>query len=500
MTQILKNLSEPSEFWAYFEKISKIPRCSGNEKQIRLYIKSKAEQFGFKTNEDSVGNLVVKIPTTINKPKMKVILQCHLDMVCEKNEGIPHDFSKDPINLKIIEANGEKWITAEGTTLGADNGVGIAYLLTLMKKIHNKELIFNNIAFDLLFTVDEESGLVGALKIDKNLIDGEILINLDSEEDDTFTIGCAGGITTTAEIKDKNIFNNVKETNLIPMSLSIKGLIGGHSGVDIHKERGNALKLISKILWKLNKKFNIDIISINGGNLDNAIPRESNAIILVNKKNESKINNLVNQIKSEIITEVSKVEQNLVIRINTISDQKFHKKLSVDIKNKLLDLLYVIPNGPISYHPEDKTLVYTSTNLASIRINEYSIKIVTSQRSLSEISKKNIYEKIEAIFELSDLNFDIQHIKEYFGWKPDWNSPLLQKSKQIYINLFKEEPKILVIHAGLECGVLKQHHPHINMISIGPDIKGVHSPDECLKANSIEKIWKFLIELLKKIV
>ncbi len=500
MTQILKNMSVPSEFWDYFEQILKIPRCSGNEKQIREYIKSKAEQFGFKTNEDSVGNLVVKIPTSITKPKKKVVLQCHLDMVCEKNEGISHDFSKDPINLKAIEIDGEKWVTAEGTTLGADNGVGIAYLLTLMKKIHNKELIFNNIAFDLLFTVDEESGLVGAFKINKNLIDGDILINLDSEDDDTFIIGCAGGIDTTAEIKDKNIFCNVKEINLIPMNLSIKGLIGGHSGVDIHKGRGNSLKLIAKILWEINKKFNIDIISMNGGNRRNAIPRESNAIIFIHKKNESEIINFVNQIKSEIISEISEVEPNLVIIINTISDQNFYKKLSTDIKNKLLNILYVIPNGPISYHPEDKTLVHTSTNLASIRMDENLIKIETSQRSLSEISKKDIYEKIEAIFKLSDLNFDVQHFAEYLRWTPDWNSPLLQKSKQIYINLFKEEPKILIVHAGLECGILKKHFPHLDMISIGPNIKEAHSPDERLKVNSIQRIWKFLIELLKKIV
>ena len=244
MVKILKDIGEPLDFWLYFEQISKIPHCSGKEDKVREYIQNEAERLGFKTQVDQAGNLLVKsVMNQVKKNQLKVILQCHMDMVCEKNEGFLHDFSQDPLQLEIIKIKGEKWLTAKGTTLGADNGVGIAYLLALMKKMNSKALKFDPLLIDMLFTVDEEVGLAGAFNIDKEFIEGgNYLLNLDSEEDDRFTIGCAGGINTVGEIRFEYVPLKESIKNAIPLKLSVSGLIGGHSGTDIHRGRANSIK------------------------------------------------------------------------------------------------------------------------------------------------------------------------------------------------------------------------------------------------------------------
>ena len=274
----LKDLGQPSEFWDYFEKVSKIPRCSEHEEKIRMFIKEEAERLGFRSKSDSVGNLVVIVPAK-SKQKSIGVLQCHMDMVCEKNESVTHDFSKDPLKLKVNEIENDKWLTAEGTTLGADNGVGICYILTLMKKIYKGELNFDSLGLNMLFTVDEEQGLRGAFKIEKEFLEGDFLINLDSEEDNAVTIGCAGGLVHFVEIKRSTIELNQQNEEFIPIKIFISGLLGGHSGVDIHLGRGNALKIIGQLLWKLNIRYSFHICSIDGGNRTNAIPREVTAII-----------------------------------------------------------------------------------------------------------------------------------------------------------------------------------------------------------------------------
>ncbi|MFX0187091.1 MAG: beta-Ala-His dipeptidase [Candidatus Hodarchaeota archaeon] len=500
MAQKLSDLGTPTEFWEYFEQISKIPRCSGNERQISKYIEQEGKNFGFDTKIDKAKNLVIKIPSKIKKGNNpKVVLQCHLDMVCEKNANVNHDFSKDPLKLKIVEVNKEKWLTAEGTTLGADNGVGIAYLLTLMKKIHHTELDFRSIALDLLFTVEEERALLGALRINEDLIDGKYLINLDSEDDNKFIIGCAGGISTDVDIKFK--YENIDESknNVLPVKLFIKGLMGGHSGVDINKDRANALKLMGKILWKINNKYSIYINSINGGNLPNAIPREVYSIIFVNNDVVSELKVCIDQIISEIKFDISNREPNMEIIFEQLKDFPEKKILPKKVQEKLLHILYVIPNGPISYHPKFQNLVHTSTNLASIRTKNGLIKIITSQRSLQESSKRVIYEKIEALFKLANLNINIIHPADYPGWEPNFKSKLLTISKNIYMELFHKEPIIEVIHAGLETGILKKKFPDIEMISIGPTMVNSHSPDERLKIRSIEKFWNFLTKLLNNL-
>jgi len=494
----LKDLGQPSEFWEYFEKVSKIPRCSEHEEKIRIFIKEESERLGFKNKIDSTGNLVISIPPKTKKAT-KSVLQCHMDMVCEKNESIIHDFSKDPLKLKIEEIENEKWLTAEGTTLGADNGVGICYMLTLMKKIQQGELEFNSMELDLLFTIDEEQGLRGAFNIDKNFIDGNFLINLDSEEDDAVTIGCAGGLVHFIEIKKDTIDLSQELESFIPIKIFISGLLGGHSGVDIHLGRGNALKIIGQLLWKLNQEFLIHFCSIEGGNRTNAIPREVKAIFYIEKNRSSEILSFIKNNFNDIKVVFDGIEPNLVLSIEKLEDYNLSNVLSKKIQDKLLDIMYLIPNGPISMHPQIEGLVFTSSNFGTIKTKEKDIEIKLSQRSLSEYFKNVIWEKTKTLLEMSELEINIKKDSDYPGWTPNFQSKLLTKCKETYNELFNEDIKIKAIHAGLECGILKKKFPQIEMISIGPKNEGAHSPDERLLIKSIEKVWNILISLLRNL-
>ncbi|MFX1301861.1 MAG: beta-Ala-His dipeptidase [Promethearchaeota archaeon] len=494
----LKDLGQPSEFWEYFEKISKIPRCSGHEDKIRIFIKEEAERLGFKTKTDTGGNLIIIIPAK-SKKKSKGVLQCHMDMVCEKNESTIHDFSKDPLKLKIEEITNEKWLTAEGTTLGADNGVGICYLLTLMRKIHKKELDFDILELYLLFTVDEERGLRGAFEIDEKFIEGNFLINLDSEEDNAVTIGCAGGIVTIYEIKTEKIdLNQINET-FIPLKVFISGLLGGHSGVDIHLGRGNALKIISQILWRINNKFSIRICSIDGGNRTNAIPREVSTVFYIEKKKYLEISNFIRYLFNEIKVVFESIEPDLQISIDKLENFSDIKVLTKEVQEELLNVMYLMPCGPLSMHPRIKDLVFNSTNFAVIKTKKEYIEIKLSQRSLSEYFKNVIWEKVKTLFNLSNLKINLFIDSDYPGWIPNFESTLLSKCKEVYKDLFNEEMEIKAIHAGLECGILKKKFPQMEMISIGPTSEGGHSPDERLLIKSVEKVWKLLTLLLEKL-
>ncbi|MFX1378137.1 MAG: beta-Ala-His dipeptidase [Promethearchaeota archaeon] len=494
----LKDLGQPFEFWEYFEKVSKIPRCSEHEDKIRAFIKEESEKMGFKNKVDSVGNLLIRIPAKVKETK-KCVLQCHMDMVCEKNESVTHDFSKDPLKLRIEQLNDEKWITAEGTTLGADNGVGICYILTLMKKIQRGELIFDTLGFDLLFTIDEEQGLRGAFAVEKDFIEGSFLINLDSEEDNSVTIGCAGGLVHIIEIKKELENINVQDNKYIPITLFISGLLGGHSGVDIHLGRGNALKIIAQILWELNDKYSIHICSIDGGNRTNAIPREASSIFYIEKSKLSEIISFINEIFNEIKLLFDDIEPDLGLTIKELENYTNSTILLKDVQDNLLNIIHLIHNGPFSMHPRIKDLVFTSSNFGVISTRDEYIVIKLSQRSLSEYFKYVIWEKTRVLLELSDLKINIKKDADYPGWTPNFQSRLLSIYKQVYKEMFKEDIKIKAIHAGLECGILKQKFPQMEMISIGPMNEGAHSPEEKVSIKSVEKVWKLLLNLLKKL-
>ena len=492
----LIDLGQPSEFWEYFEQITKIPRCSEHEEKVRTYIVGEAERLGFETKIDGAGNLVVRVPSNTEQ-KQKVVLQCHLDMVCEKNEGIIHDFFSDPLTIKIEEIKGEKWVSANGTTLGADNGVGICYQLTIMKKIYNRELDFGSLGFNLLFTVDEEMGLKGAFKIDDDLIDGNFLINLDAEDEDAVTIGCAGGRVSIFHIKN-DTFEIKKEDNLIPIKIFVSGLLGGHSGADIHLGRGNALKLIGQILWKLNKEYVININSITGGNRTNAIPREANAIVFIKEANFSEMKEYLKELVSKIKVVFDGIEPTLSISIERTSSYDNTEVFSKTIQANILDILYTIPNGALSMHPQIKDLVFTSSNLGVIKTSKEKIEIKISQRSLSKYFKIALWEKTKSLFELTGLELEIEIASDYPGWIPNFNSKILALTRDVYKELYKKEIEVKAIHAGLECGILKKKFPYMEMISIGPNNVGAHSPDERVSVQSVEKIWNFLIMILRK--
>ncbi|NVM44616.1 MAG: beta-Ala-His dipeptidase [Candidatus Lokiarchaeota archaeon] len=495
----LKEFGEPLEFWHYFYEITKIPRCSQHEEKIREYVLSEAKKMGYQTEIDEIQNLVVRIPSKndISRKKTKIVLQSHMDMVCEKHDRIQHDFAKDPLKIKLIEIDKEKWLTAEGTTLGADNGVGIAYQLAIMKKIHNRSLEFENLDLDLLFTVDEERGLSGASQMDKNLISGDYLLNLDSEEDNRFTIGCAGGRVFRVEINHEREF--LTSPNLIAVKLSISGLLGGHSGSDINKKRGNALKILTEILWKLNSKFNINISSIEGGNLTNAIPRESFAIFFMEQSQKNEIEAFLKEVIPEIQNLYKGTDSKITISMEIMKDFNDKKTLSKDFQKKVLNLFYLMPNGPISLHPTSKGLVHTSLNFAVIHTLEKFIEFKVSTRSLAQYDKDTLFEKLKTLLTISRLDIKIEIITIYPSWPPNFNSKLTEIAKQVYKNLFDKEVIIQAIHAGLECAFFSSFYPDMEMISLGPNVLGGHSPNERLEIKSVTKIWKFLMALLQKL-
>lgn len=499
MIKDLKDLGIPIEFWEYFYEISKIPHCSGHEGQIRHFIQKEAEKGGYQTKIDKINNIVIKIPSNSSeKDEVAITLQSHMDMVCEKNDEIIHDFSKDPLDLEIIDINNEKWITANGTTLGADNAVGMAYQLAIMKKIYKKELDLGPISLNLLFTVDEERGLTGASQIDKSLISGSYMINLDSEGDNKFTIGAAGGRVFEVKLLLEKVVPD--RDDLIPVTLSITGLTGGHSGVDIDKGRANALNLLSQILWKLNNSYRLHLISLDGGNLDNAIPREAEALLFIKETDFSEINELIEYMFPHIKMLYENIEPNIKIVINRVDNSNEFSPFSEDVQNRLIELLFLMKNGPIYLHPTNNELVHTSSNFASIKTEESSLKFVISQRSLTQYDLDVIFNQFQTLFKMSGLKFESSIKYEYPSWTPNFNSKLSILAAECYKELFNNDVIIQAIHAGLECAYFKYHFPNLEIISFGPTIIDGHSPDERLKVKSVEKIWNLLINLLVRLV
>ncbi len=492
-------LSKPKEFWEYFKKISEIPRCSGNEDPIRAYIKKEAEKFGFKTIIDKAGNLLVKIPSN-TKNATQIILQSHFDMVCEKSSNIVHDFTKDPLKLKEIEVNGQEWITAEGTTLGADNGVGLAYSLALMKLIYQNKLNLQNLAITLLFTVNEEEGLIGAFQVSPDILDVNYLINLDCMDAETIVIGSVGGMYSTIQIRVKRIPIDELTTNLLPIKISIKGLLGGHSGLDIDKGRANAIKLLARILRAINKNFDVYLESISGGKSFNAIPREAFAILYIQKEEFSEIVSLLKIVQDDLNTEYNGVESQIKIKSEKLNKSEISNMvITNDLQIKILNVLYLLPHGPISRHPNLEDLIYTSTNLASINTKKSKLKIEMLHRSFNLQCNSQTAEKVSALLDLPELNVKIKNVGGYGVWEPNFNEKLLSIAKKVYKEINNEEPQIKAMHAGLECGAFKVKAPDLQMITIGPTILACHSPDEKLNVPSVEKFWNFLITLLNQL-
>ncbi len=470
--------------WSYFNAISKIPRPSKKEGKISQYLIDFASKLHLKIKTDIAGNILIKKPATNGKNSSKVIaLQAHLDMVCEKNNDSEHDFETDPI---ISYVDGD-WVKARGTTLGADNGIGIAMIMAVLAS--------NDIehpALECLFTVDEESGLTGAFALESDFLTADALINLDSEDDGEVFVGCAGGMDTVARLpySTENVPNNY-----FGFSLSLSGLVGGHSGDDIHRGLGNSIILISQFLNHINQQTDLRINHIEGGNLRNAIPREAKVTGMIPYSFKETLRVQLNIFLSEIETEYALLEPKMQWELG--SELDIECVIEKSISDKLLNGLASCPNGVIAMSEQMQDLVETSTNLASVKMKDDFIEIVSSQRSSVNASRQSIASEVGLYF--SNMGAEVIHSDGYPGWEPNLDSPLLQVAVESYERINKTSPKVKAIHAGLECGLFKENYPDMDMISIGPTIRGAHSPDERLSISSTENTWWWLVEILQSI-
>lgn len=475
----------PQPLFNYFEQICQVPRPSKKEEKIRAFLLEFAHINGLKAKTDEVGNVLISKSAAIGKENAPtVILQAHMDMVCEKNSNKVFDFDNDPIEPHIVDG----WVKANGTTLGADCGIGIAAQLAVLTSEN-----INHGPLECLITVDEETGLTGAFALKPDFMSGSVLLNLDSEDEGEIFIGCAGGVDTLGTISYSK--EPVKE-NSTAVKITVSGLLGGHSGDDIEKNRGNANKILNRFLWKLNKEFDIQIADFNGGNLRNAIAREAFAVLVISASEingfEAAFNQFINQVKFEF----KYSEPNLKVEKEAVDLPDF--AIDKNTQNNLIDFISACPHGVIEMSTRMEGMVETSTNLASVKFIEGDkILITTSQRSELESRKWMAAEMVEATFKLAGA--EVTHSDGYPGWTPNPNSAILKTTINTYKKLFGVEPVVRSIHAGLECGLFLEKYPNLDMVSFGPTIKGAHSPDERLDIKSTEKFWKHLVEVLEKI-
>ena len=468
-----------------FEALSGVPRRSKHEEKISRRLKEYASNIGLDAKADGKGNLVINVPASPGREKAPVVvLQGHMDMVCEKTPESAHDFSRDPIEI-VFDGD---WIKANDTSLGADNGIALAYCLALAG---NPNLAHPPL--ELLFTVDEETGLTGAKALGRNFIKGKMLLNLDSEDDGVFTIGCAGGrdaiLTLSPAREDID-----KESSGIEVSLS--GLAGGHSGVDIHKHRANALKLMARLLLPLIKELGAGLVSLSGGSAVNAIPRDAKAILSIRPDSVGKAAELAKSMAGIFASEYAQTEEKLSIDVDTVSLDG-RRAIKTESALSFVRLLRLIPSGPREYSSTIPGLVETSSNLAIVREKGAKLEVLTSQRSSVETRLDEITVDIESagISAGADVRFE----NSYPAWQPDTSSPLLARAREVYRRVFSKEPAVEAVHAGLECGVIGSIYNGMDMISIGPTIEHPHSPDERANLPSIGKTWRFLIALLESI-
>lgn len=484
MNEVLNTL-EPKLIWRYFAEILQIPRPSKKEEKILAYLIDFAKKNQLEYEQDKVGNVLIKAPASAGFEKRKtVVLQSHVDMVCEKNSDTRHDFEKDPIEVFIEDG----WVKAKGTTLGADDGIGVAAQLALLtdKSIERG-------AIECLFTVDEETGLTGAFGLEPGFLNGKILLNLDSEDEGELFIGCAGGKDTVITLPYK--MEEAKQGDVF-YRVDVKGLKGGHSGDDIHKGLGNANKLLTRIVWKAAREFDVRLAQFEGGNLRNAIAREAFALVAVNQESEEALKQFVKKSASEMAYEYAVTEPKLDISIKPI--QPVEKLVMVvEDQKRLINSLYACPHGVIAWSQRITDFVETSTNLASVRMESGKAVITTSQRSSVESSKEDIAQMVAACFDLAGA--EVKHSNGYPGWAPDPNSEIRAITVEAYRDLFSQEPDVKAIHAGLECGLIGDKYPGMDMISYGPTIKGAHSPDERIQIETVAKFWDLTLEILRRI-
>ncbi len=475
------NTLQPQVIWHYFSEICNIPRPSKKEERIIAYLIAFAKENHLDYKTDKIGNVLICKPATAGyENKQSVLLQSHVDMVCEKHSHIAHDFDVDPIKPQIDGG----WVKASGTTLGADDGIGVAAQLALLA---SDDIVHG--AIECLFTVDEETGLTGAFNLEEGFFESKILLNLDSEDDGELFIGCAGGIDTVAHF---TLETEPLPENSFAVKLNISGLKGGHSGDDIHKGLGNANKILNRFLWTAQRENNLRVASFNGGNLRNAIAREAEAVVVVPTSQKEPLRVAFNLYASDMASELEKTEPGIHFQMESCDAPE--SLYTVSFQTKLLNALYACPHGVIAMSQEIEGLVETSTNLASVKQNETIIEVTTSQRSSVETAKTDIAAMVRSVFELAGA--EVSHGDGYPGWQPNMNSEILKITEESYEQLFKQKPLVRAIHAGLECGLFLQKYPGLDMISFGPTIRGAHSPDERIDIETVDKFWKHLLDVL----
>lgn len=474
----------PKRVFAIFDEITKVPRPSKKEEKIRQYLLDFAKANGINAKTDAIGNVVMTKPATPgheNAPT--VILQGHMDMVCESNDK-SFDFENTPITTII---DGE-WIHADGTTLGADNGIGVAAALAILT---DPDLVHGPL--EALFTMDEETGMTGAFNLGEGMISGSILINLDSDDDAELFVGCAGGVDTVCSFNYKRSFAP-KDFTYFKIDIS-KGQ-GGHSGGDIHLGRINANKLLARFLFDLTKKYEVSVAEIDGGNLRNAIPRASHAIVGVHTSNKEAVRTALNHFIADVENEYSDLEPTLEIKMESVEMPEFC--IDSETSLNLIRALYSAPHGVVSMSRELENLVETSTNLASVKMKEDNkIVVTTSQRSSVDSRKWDIANQVEALFLLAGAT--VEHGEGYPGWQPNMKSPIMEMARDAYKELYGVTPAIKAIHAGLECGLFLQKFPHLDMVSFGPTLRNVHSPSEKMHIPAVERFYEQLKLILRKV-
>jgi dipeptidase D len=482
MNEQIRQLT-PKELWNNFADLNAIPRPSKKEEKVIAFIRSFGEKLQLPTTVDQVGNVIIKKPASPGmEDRMIIVLQSHLDMVHQKNSDLVFDFEKQGIEMI---ADGD-WVKAKGTTLGADNGIGVAAIMTLLASTD-----IPHPAIEALFTIDEETGMTGALSLQGGLLDGKILLNLDTEEDTDLTIGCAGGIDVTATAA----YKPQAPVNKNAFRIAVKGLTGGHSGVDIHKGRANANKLMNRMLLNLASNYKIEIASIDGGSLRNAIPRESVAEIVIAEEFTGKLKNAIAEFNTILKNENSTTDPNLNITFEKTAIPA--GVLNAEFQHKLLHSIYTCSNGIYRMSPDIPGLVQSSNNLARVLVKDGLCSVQCLTRSSVDSEKTDLAQSISSAFELMDAA--VTYSGSYPGWAPKPDAPIVKLMSEIYSELFDAPVHISAIHAGLECGIIGANYPGMQMISFGPNIYGAHSPDEKAQISSVQKFWKFLLQTLKRI-
>ena len=480
----IKNI-KPTEVWSIFEQMTQIPRPSNHEDKIQDWAVNFGESLGLETIKDEVGNVIIRKPASQGMEDRKgVIFQGHLDMVPQKNSDKDHNFETDPIEAFI---DGD-WVTANGTTLGADNGIGVSSALAVLA---SKTIKHGPV--EVLLTATEETGMDGAMGLKGGILKGDILLNTDTEDEGTFSIGCAGGIDVVATFKNK--MSKKLPKNSTAFHLKVTGLKGGHSGVDIHLGRGNANKIFFRILKEAKEKLGVRLADIKGGSLRNAIPREAFGLVLVKSKETEKLETLVAELANTIKVELENVEPDLSIELETAELPK--RIISKSTQEKLTNSVWAAPNDVVRMSDTMPGTVETSSNLAIVKSDKKKVEISCLVRSFSESAKLALASRLESVFKLGGASVVLEG--SYPGWKPDVNSKILEVMKNLYEKQFKKKPELLAMHAGLECGILGATYTNWDMISIGPTIKFPHSPDEKVNIATVQKYWDFLLNVLVNI-